>query len=219
MLGAHVIYLSRLADDETRVGRLREICVGLSRTPPNQSSRAQLLAFRRFQQHGRHHCRQPRYPLHYGTDGRVPAGQRLDRTQFGFQETDGMRWLLCILQLDYISQDNTLIDWTLWKQWGEVSVFEINIRFVGGLLSCFALTGDHMFREKALLIAERLLPAFDTPTGIPLGIVNMENGVRINVASAHTWLPPKYRLLYSGIWNDFPFCFISCFIFFFFFSR
>jgi hypothetical protein len=56
-----------------------------------------------------------------------------------------------------------------------------------------------MFREKALLIAERLLPAFDTPTGIPLGIVNMENGVRINVASAHTWLPPKYRLLYSGI--------------------
>jgi hypothetical protein len=38
-----------------------------------------------------------------------------------------------------------------------------------------------MFREKALLIAERLLPAFDTPTGIPLGIVNMENGVRINV--------------------------------------
>lgn len=65
------------------------------------------------------------------------------------------------------------------KQWGEVSVFEINIRFVGGLLSCFALTGDRMFREKAFLIAERLLPAFDTPTGIPLGIVNMENGVRI----------------------------------------
>ncbi|XP_046462411.1 mannosyl-oligosaccharide alpha-1,2-mannosidase IA-like isoform X2 [Daphnia pulex] len=64
--------------------------------------------------------------------------------------------------------------------WGEVSVFEINIRFVGGLLSCFALTGDRMFREKALLIAERLLPAFDTPTGIPLGIVNMENGVSRN---------------------------------------
>jgi mannosyl-oligosaccharide alpha-1,2-mannosidase len=72
------------------------------------------------------------------------------------------------------------------KQWGEVSVFEINIRFVGGLLSCFALTGDRMFREKAFLIAERLLPAFDTPTGIPLGIVNMENGVRIKYA--HTWL-------------------------------
>jgi hypothetical protein len=46
----------------------------------------------------------------------------------------------------------------------------------------------------------------------------MENGVRINVASAHTWLPPKYRLLYSGIWNDFPFCFISCFIFVLFFQ-
>ena len=34
-----------------------------------------------------------------------------------------------------------------------------------------------MFREKALLVAEKLLPAFDTPTGIPLGIINVETGV------------------------------------------
>lgn len=67
----------------------------------------------------------------------------------------------------------------LFQQSGEVSVFEVNIRFVGGLLSCFALTGDRMFREKALLVAEKLLPAFDTPTGIPHGILNLENGVGI----------------------------------------
>ena len=63
------------------------------------------------------------------------------------------------------------------KQWGDVSVFEVNIRFVGGLLSCFALTGDPMFREKALLVAEKLLPAFNTSKGIPLGVVNFETGV------------------------------------------
>ncbi|RWS31610.1 mannosyl-oligosaccharide alpha-1:2-mannosidase isoform A-like isoform X2 [Leptotrombidium deliense] len=48
-----------------------------------------------------------------------------------------------------------------------VSVFEVNIRFVGGLLSCFALTNDSMFLHKAQYVAEKLLPAFDTSTRIP----------------------------------------------------
>ena len=58
----------------------------------------------------------------------------------------------------------------------ELSVFETNIRFVGGLLSAFALTGDSMFREKALHIAEKLLPAFNTLTGIPHSLINIGNG-------------------------------------------
>lgn len=62
-------------------------------------------------------------------------------------------------------------------QSSELSVFETNIRFVGGLLSCFSLTGDPMFREKALHIAEKLLPAFNTPTGIPHALVNIGTGV------------------------------------------
>ncbi|XP_043218312.1 mannosyl-oligosaccharide 1,2-alpha-mannosidase IA-like [Amphibalanus amphitrite] len=53
----------------------------------------------------------------------------------------------------------------------EVSVFEVNIRYVGGLLACFALTGDALFRDKAEEIARALLPAFDTPTGIPYAMV------------------------------------------------
>ena len=59
----------------------------------------------------------------------------------------------------------------------ELSVFETNIRFVGGLLSCFALTGDPMFRDKAVHIAEKLLPAFNTPTGIPNALVNIATKV------------------------------------------
>ncbi|CAG9863645.1 unnamed protein product [Phyllotreta striolata] len=58
----------------------------------------------------------------------------------------------------------------------DVSVFEVNIRFVGGLLACFALTGDTVFRDKAQLIADKLLPAFDTPTGIPNALVNFKTG-------------------------------------------
>ncbi|XP_068212905.1 mannosyl-oligosaccharide 1,2-alpha-mannosidase IA isoform X1 [Palaemon carinicauda] len=66
----------------------------------------------------------------------------------------------------------------------EMSVFETNIRFVGGLLSVFALTGDALFRDRALHIARKLLPAFDTPTGIPYGLINVANGIAKNYAWA-----------------------------------
>lgn len=66
----------------------------------------------------------------------------------------------------------------------ELSVFETNIRFVGGLLSCFAITGDSMFREKALHIAEKLLPAFNTLTGIPHALINIGTGTSKNYAWA-----------------------------------
>ncbi|KAG9508411.1 Mannosyl-oligosaccharide 1,2-alpha-mannosidase IB, partial [Fragariocoptes setiger] len=59
---------------------------------------------------------------------------------------------------------------------GELSVFETNIRFVGGLLSIYALTKDQMFLAKAVQCAQKLLPAFDTPSGIPRAFVNMRTG-------------------------------------------
>lgn len=64
-------------------------------------------------------------------------------------------------------------------QTSDVSVFEVNIRFVGGLLTCYALTGDVVFRDKAQQIADKLLPAFDTPSGIPHALVNFKTGVRV----------------------------------------
>ncbi|BFZ09518.1 hypothetical protein BsWGS_12557 [Bradybaena similaris] len=58
----------------------------------------------------------------------------------------------------------------------DLSVFETNIRFVGGLLSAYALTGDQVFKMKAKDIADRLLPAFNTQTGLPLAIINPKTG-------------------------------------------
>ncbi|XP_061177561.1 mannosyl-oligosaccharide 1,2-alpha-mannosidase IA-like [Saccostrea echinata] len=63
----------------------------------------------------------------------------------------------------------------------ELSAFETNIRFVGGLLSLYALTGDAMYKKKAIVVADKLLPAFDTPTGIPQSMVNTKTG------SARNW--------------------------------
>ncbi|XP_022117945.2 mannosyl-oligosaccharide alpha-1,2-mannosidase IA isoform X1 [Pieris rapae] len=57
----------------------------------------------------------------------------------------------------------------------DLSVFETTIRFVGGFLSCYALTGDSIFRDKAAEVADALLPAFDTPTGLPYALINPSN--------------------------------------------
>ncbi|XP_041066668.1 mannosyl-oligosaccharide 1,2-alpha-mannosidase IB isoform X4 [Carcharodon carcharias] len=62
----------------------------------------------------------------------------------------------------------------------EVSVFEVNIRFIGGLLAAYYLSGEEVFKQKAAQLAEKLLPSFNTPTGIPWAMVNLKSGVGRN---------------------------------------
>ncbi|KAK1153023.1 mannosyl-oligosaccharide 1,2-alpha-mannosidase IC [Acipenser oxyrinchus oxyrinchus] len=59
---------------------------------------------------------------------------------------------------------------------GEASLFEVNIRYVGGLLSAYYLTGEEVFKKKAIELGEKLLPVFNTPTGIPRGVINLGSG-------------------------------------------
>jgi mannosyl-oligosaccharide alpha-1,2-mannosidase len=76
---------------------------------------------------------------------------------------------------------------------GEVSVFETSIRLVGGLLSAHHACGDEVLLAKARDLADRLLPAFATPTGMPYRFVNLKTGaVREPVTSPAdiaTYLP------------------------------
>ena len=48
-----------------------------------------------------------------------------------------------------------------------VSVFETNIRVVGGMLGAYEYSKDPIFLEKAEEMATRLLPAFNTESGYP----------------------------------------------------
>ncbi|TKR93779.1 hypothetical protein L596_008176 [Steinernema carpocapsae] len=66
------------------------------------------------------------------------------------------------------------------KTSGDLSVFETNIRFIGGLLSAYGLTNDTMYVDKAKAIANLLMPAFETPTGIPLALVNVQRKTASN---------------------------------------
>src|SRR5437773_10761028 len=57
-----------------------------------------------------------------------------------------------------------------------VKNFEITIRLLGGLLSSYQLTGDKRLLTLAEDLGNRLLPAFESPTGLPYVYVNLRTG-------------------------------------------
>ena len=57
-----------------------------------------------------------------------------------------------------------------------VKNFEITIRILGGLLSAYEMTGDERMLRLADDLGTRLLPAFDSPTGMPYMYVNLKTG-------------------------------------------
>ena len=57
-----------------------------------------------------------------------------------------------------------------------VQNFEITIRLLGGLLSSYQITGDKKLLTMADDLGTRLLPVFDSPTGLPYKYVNLKTG-------------------------------------------
>lgn len=77
-----------------------------------------------------------------------------------------------------------------WDQDQDVNTFETTIRMLGGLLSAHYLSKrlpdvssrrDHVYLEKAVDLADRLLAAYDSPSGIPYASVNI--GKRLGLPS------------------------------------
>ncbi|MGI8431873.1 MAG: glycoside hydrolase family 47 protein [Chthoniobacterales bacterium] len=64
-----------------------------------------------------------------------------------------------------------------------VKNFEITIRLLGGLLSSYQLTGDKRLLSLAENLGTRLLPAFNSPTGLPYVLVNLRTGAVKNPLS------------------------------------
>jgi len=57
-----------------------------------------------------------------------------------------------------------------------VKNFEITIRLLGGLLSSYQLTNDKRLLDLAEDLGNRLLPVFNSPTGLPYVYVNLKTG-------------------------------------------
>ena len=72
-----------------------------------------------------------------------------------------------------------IVDYALEKNWNQdiyVQVFEVNIRILGGLLVMYDFTRNPKILEKAIDFGNRLLPAFNSPTGLPYHSVNLKTG-------------------------------------------
>jgi glycosyl hydrolase family 47 len=57
-----------------------------------------------------------------------------------------------------------------------VQNFEVTIRLLGGLLSAYQMTGDERLLHLADDLGSRLLPVFNSPTGMPYRFVNLRTG-------------------------------------------
>jgi len=61
-----------------------------------------------------------------------------------------------------------------------IPFFETTIRYLGGLLSAYALSGEHVLLDLADELGEILLPAFEiSSTGLPVFSVNLKTSVRV----------------------------------------
>ena len=73
----------------------------------------------------------------------------------------------------------------------DAKIFEVNIRILGGLLAMYEHSQNPKILNKAKDFADRMLPAFNTQTGIPKYWVNLKTGATkgdtVNVAEAATY--------------------------------
>uniref|UniRef100_A0A7S4N8K7 alpha-1,2-Mannosidase n=1 Tax=Odontella aurita TaxID=265563 RepID=A0A7S4N8K7_9STRA len=84
-----------------------------------------------------------------------------------------------------------------------ISVFETTIRSLGGLLSAYDWSGDKAFLDKANDLGARLFKSFQSPSGIPFGSVNINDGRASNfgwagnnaILSEFTTIQVEYRYL------------------------
>jgi len=94
-----------------------------------------------------------------------------------------------LLLVEDINSLRRAVDWVstqaLFDIDARVHVFEVTIRALGGLLSTHTLLDadphimpgyDGALLRAAVDLADRLMPAFDTPTGLPLAWINLRKG-------------------------------------------
>lgn len=96
---------------------------------------------------------------------------------FGFTLLDALDTLWVMDLQDEFQQGREWVANNLrWDKSVSVSMFETNIRALGGLLAAYDLSGDDLFLTKAAELADRLAPSFNTPTGLPRTHVNLGSG-------------------------------------------
>ncbi len=90
---------------------------------------------------------------------------------------DGLDTMILMGLKPQADQARKLIDTQLdFNQDMYVKDFEITIRMMGGLLSSYELTGDKRLLALADDLGTRMLPMFNSPTGMPYEYLNLRTG-------------------------------------------
>lgn len=61
---------------------------------------------------------------------------------------------------------------------GSLPVFETAIRYLGGFLAAYDLSGDELMKDRAEQLAQLIMPAFHTRTGVPIGRIRFDAPLR-----------------------------------------
>lgn len=117
----------------------------------------------------------------FGMDEYKPlshSGSNLIPNGMGFTIVDSLDTILLMKLEGPFEQARKWVEKSLnFNQDKPVNVFETTIRVLGGLLSAYHLSGnDKVFLNKAIDLADRLLPAFDSPSKIPFASINLHSG-------------------------------------------
>jgi mannosyl-oligosaccharide alpha-1,2-mannosidase len=117
------------------------------------------------------------YAAHaWGQDELKPLSHGGRRTLCGWsaQIVDGLStlWVMGLRDEFYKGvREVALIDWARTSCW-TVNVFEVNIRYLGGILSAYDLSGEAILLAKAIELGDTLYAAFDTPNRMPVKFLN-----------------------------------------------
>eukprot|EP00775_Hariotina_reticulata_P013796 gene13796-13917_t len=109
----------------------------------------------------------------------VDAGSRAPHVWFklGLTIVDSLDTLLLAgLTEEYQQARHWVANHLVFLENHNVQFFEVNIRILGGLLSAYYLSdGDDLYLHKAQQLADRLMVAFNTSSGIPTTTVTLRN--------------------------------------------
>ncbi|CAH7687590.1 family 47 glycoside hydrolase, partial [Phakopsora pachyrhizi] len=109
-----------------------------------------------------------------GKGGNLTSGGSI-----GFFIVDVIDTMLLTKEMDseYLQARNYVEESLNFEIDGFVNAFETTIRVLGGLLSAYHLSGnDRLYLDRAIDLGDRLLPIFNTKTGIPYSFINLKTG-------------------------------------------